>query len=33
MDIKMQKKLPVFKETGSCFDSTDIDRLKVKCVY
>lgn len=28
MDIKMQKKLPVFRETGSCFDSTDIDRIK-----
>ena len=30
MDIKMHQRLPTFVETGSCFDTTDIDRVKVR---
>mmetsp|Transcript_28855 Transcript_28855/g.42515 ORF Transcript_28855/g.42515 Transcript_28855/m.42515 type:complete len:312 (-) Transcript_28855:493-1428(-) len=27
-DIKMRQKLPTFAETGSCFDATNIDKIK-----
>lgn len=30
MDISMRQRLPKFVETGSCFDTTDIDRVKVR---
>jgi hypothetical protein len=29
-DIKMRQKIPSFVETGSCFDATNIDRIKVR---
>jgi len=28
-DIKMRQKMPVFAETGSCFDATKIAGIKV----